>query len=115
VPQAESLTAPGLSGSERAAVESGASSAAGLSALTVQGAKRLVALATAAAAISVEAIGAPVRKGPRIQIYDLPCWLMDEGRGEEGGKRRRGSEGSRTGGCPMHQLPPPRMLADQAV
>ena len=56
------MSAPGLSSAERAAVESGASATAGISALTVQSSKKLVALATAVAALSVEAVGAPVRR-----------------------------------------------------
>lgn len=57
---AAACTAPGLSAVERAVVESGASASAGVSALTVQAAKRLVTLATAVAALSVEAVGAQV-------------------------------------------------------
>ena len=57
---AASCTAPGLSAVERAIMESGASASAGVSALTVQAAKRLVTLATAVAALSVEAVGAQV-------------------------------------------------------
>ena len=64
--QAESVSAPGLSSTERAAVESGASATAGISVLTVQASKRLVALATAVAALSVEAVGAPVRGAGRV-------------------------------------------------
>lgn len=52
--------APGLSAVERAVVESGAAASAGVAALTVQGARRLVTAATAVAALSVDAVGAQV-------------------------------------------------------
>lgn len=52
-----------LSGSERIVLESGAACSAGIGALALQGGRILLSLATAAAALSFEAIGAQVCAG----------------------------------------------------
>lgn len=58
--QGADTSAPALSAAERAAMEGGASASAGISAVTVAAGKKLVTLATASAALSIEAVGAPV-------------------------------------------------------
>lgn len=56
------VEAPKLSPAERVAMEGGAAATAGIATLTVQGSKTLLSLASAAAALSIEAVGAQVRK-----------------------------------------------------
>ncbi|KAG2483026.1 hypothetical protein HYH03_018057, partial [Edaphochlamys debaryana] len=58
---AAGLTAPGLSAAERAVLTSGCCGAAGVGALAVAGGRKLLSLATAAAALSCEALGAPTK------------------------------------------------------
>ena len=55
------VKAPGLSSSERAVLRSGSTATAGISALLVQGGKRLLTAATAVAALTCEALGAPTK------------------------------------------------------
>ncbi len=53
--------APGLSAAERAVLTGGAAGTAGIGCLVVQAAKKLVSLAAATTALSIEAVGAQVR------------------------------------------------------
>ncbi|GAX85666.1 hypothetical protein CEUSTIGMA_g13081.t1 [Chlamydomonas eustigma] len=58
--EAAACPPPGLSSTERAILQSSASATAGVSSLTVQGAKRLISMTTAVTALSIEAVGAPI-------------------------------------------------------
>lgn len=55
-----SVEAPKLSVAERVVMEGGAAATAGIATLAVQGGKKLLSLASAAAALSIEAVGAQV-------------------------------------------------------
>ncbi|GAX78397.1 hypothetical protein CEUSTIGMA_g5839.t1 [Chlamydomonas eustigma] len=59
--EAAACPPPGLSSTERAILQSSASATAGVSSLTVQGAKRLISMTTAVTALSIEAVGAPIK------------------------------------------------------
>lgn len=62
-----SVEAPKLSSAERLMIQGGGAASAGIGALAVQGGKKLLTLATAAAALSYEAVGAQVGVPAQLQ------------------------------------------------
>lgn len=65
--EAAGIPVPGISAAERAAISSGAAAAAGVSSLVIVGAKQLLTVVTAVAALSCEAAGAQVSQA---------CWYV---------------------------------------
>jgi hypothetical protein len=64
--KAAGISAPGISAAERAAISNGAAASAGVGSLVVVGAKQLLTVVTAVAALSCEAAGAQVSYVERV-------------------------------------------------
>jgi histidine ammonia-lyase len=64
--EAADISAPGISAAERAAISNGAAASAGVGSLVIVGAKQLLTVVTAVAALSCEAAGAQVSYGEHV-------------------------------------------------